>query len=675
MEHLSLSTPPPRDPANKDLDKSALQALAQATINVELFTIPLYMVSMYSIQGMHQITSKGNDFYQGRLWPGAGPSREPDKDPNPTNAQAFNHFFSVFIDEMLHLQLASNIAKVLGVMPTFNSSMLQSDDFGWTCYGPEQTVIPHIIDFQDTIAPYNQIRVKLDALTLDQNKLFLAIEENEEDAGKIMDPDKKGNYFPTTPFKDWKIGDTEQNLPMFGTIGWLYKCLWEYIDIRYTDGTTLIEYVFNRGSLERDLFNAISSHHKPEYPDMRAMATGELNSGWAKANILDMINAITDQGEGKGIAAAIRASLQARGMLGYAPVEDQFRPDEAALNFDYPNYTDTGNPNNPSGNTVARMKNAALDHHDRFEAINDLLETGKVVTWDKWHSSGNTWTADMLKTTGYDQNKWPLPKAEDIAGALNTLREDPNSYDTFSKAAVGSIAGITRLLSGFWTNESSSFPFPSMYGSGDRVSICWAVLGKYPDITQGVAKKTPNTLYHACQGMQLPKSSPVLCGAPPSANLPDVAVFHSCRGSNTCKAEGGCGFVQQVGSQSIICGFKVLAEDLHDPLQKEIIIYSAPSDNACASYGGCAVPISESQLYPPPDNTKPTAQGEMELNDFPPPAFTPTKLDQKLQYSKGDKVYDIAWEAYIEVLKSRGITNLPTKPKPDPLRLAFPPST
>ena len=60
-----------RDPSNRETDKAALQAIAQAAIDVELFTLPLYMVSMYSIQGMHQITSKGNDFYRGRLWPGA----------------------------------------------------------------------------------------------------------------------------------------------------------------------------------------------------------------------------------------------------------------------------------------------------------------------------------------------------------------------------------------------------------------------------------------------------------------------------------------------------------------------------------------------------------------------------------------------------------------------------
>lgn len=668
------SDPQLRDPALKDLDKSALQAIAQAAINVELFTIPLYMVSMYSIQGMHQITSKGNDFYRGRMWPGAAPSRDPATDPNPANAEAFNHFFSVFIDEMLHLQLASNIAKVLGVMPTYNSSVLQSPDYGWTCYGPQMTVIPHIIDFTDTIAPYNEIRVKLDTLSVEQNQLFLAIEENDDDAEKIIDPAKIGNYFPTVPFTDWKITNTEENLPMFGTIGSLYKCLWEYIDLEYSDGSKLFDYVFNRGSLERDLFNSISSKHKPEYPKMRAMATGEIDSGFAKANVLDMINAITDQGEGAGVAEEIRAKLMKKAMLEYHPVQEQFQPDEAALNYDYPNYTDTGNLNNPSGNTVSRSKNAAQDHHDRFLAIKTLLESGKVVTWDKWHAGGNKWTADMLKTTGYDQNTYPLPKAEDIANALNTLKQNPANHEVLSKAAVGSIAGITRLLSNFWTNETASFPFPSMYGSGDRVSICWAVFGQYPDITQGIAQKIEGQLYHACQGMEL-STSPVLCGAP-MGNLPDVAVFHSCRGSNTCKAEGGCGFVQEVGSQSIICGFKVLAENLQDPvaLEKTVIIYSAPSDNSCASFGGCAVPISDSQLYPAPNPQKPTDPGKMELNDFEGPNYTPTKFTE-MNYSMGQKVYDIAWEAYIEVLKKRGITNLPTKPAPDPLRLAFPPST
>ena len=79
---------------------------------------------------------------------------------------------------MLHLQLASNIAKALGVMPSYTGKALVDGQYGWVCYGPDQTVLPHILDFEDTVAGYNDIKVKLDALTVEQNRLFLAIEEN-----------------------------------------------------------------------------------------------------------------------------------------------------------------------------------------------------------------------------------------------------------------------------------------------------------------------------------------------------------------------------------------------------------------------------------------------------------------------------------------------------------------
>ncbi|HEX8284140.1 MAG TPA: ferritin-like domain-containing protein [Pyrinomonadaceae bacterium] len=653
-----------RDPELKDTDKAALQAIAQAAIDVELFTLPLYMVSMYSIQGMHQITSKDNDFYRGRLWPGASPARDPGASPN---AAAFNLFFSVFIDEMLHLQLASNVAKALGVMPSYASGALVDANYGWVCYGPENTLLPHILDFRDTVEGYNDIKVKLDALTAEQNRLFLAIEENELDATKIIDPDKIGDYFPAAPFESWKVGDP---LPMFGSIGWMYKCLWQYMEVVYTDGTSLFEYVFNRGTLERDLFNANSSYHMPEYPKMPTMASGEVSVRSAMENILNMINAITDQGEGQGVAEWIR---RMRGLLQYAPVEGQFRPDDKALDFDYPNYTDTGVQNNPSGQKVARSDNGMLDHHDRFTAIDKLLKEGGVVTWDQWHAAGNKWTPALLKTNeeDYKANKWNLPPAEDIAAALNNLKGQAGSYDIFSQAAAGAIAGITRVLSGFWTDETTGFPSPSMYGSGDRVSICWAVFGKYPDITKGVSAKQTGQMYHACQGLELFGTSDPKCA--------QVEVFHSCRGSNTCKTEGGCGFVQVQG-QSQLCGHKVLLEHLNPtrPLQGQAQasgkLYSAPSDNKCASYGGCAVPISASQLYPVPDSTKPDEKvAYMEVYDFVGPKADPKKIGL-MRYEEGDRVYDVAWQAYVKVLGERK-QKPPDKPKDSDLRLAFPPST
>jgi hypothetical protein len=651
-----------RDPKFKDTDKAALQAIAQAAVDVELFTLPLYMVSMYSIQGMHQITSKDNDFYRGRLWPGASPARDPAGGPN---AAAFNHFFSVFIDEMLHLQLASNIAKALGVMPSYTSKALVDDQYGWVCYGPDKTVLPHILDFEDTKKGYNDIKVKLDALTVEQNRLFLAIEENDDDALGIIDPDKVGKYFPHAPFDDWKAGD---DLPLFGTIGCMYKCLWQYIEIVYSDNTSLFESVFNRGTLERDLFNAANSYHKPEYPQMPAMASGEVTVRSAMENILNMINAITDQGEGAGVAEWIR---RMRGLLQYAPVEGQFRPDEAALDFDYPSYTDTGQPNNPSGQTVSRSQNGGLDHHDRFEAIGKLLEAGGVVTWDQWHAAGNKWTPEMLKTNeeDYKANRWNLPPAEDIAAALNNLKTADGTYDTFSQAAAGSIAGITRVLGDFWTDETTSFPSPSMYGSGDRVSICWAVFGRYPDITKGVKAKEAGQMYHACQGLELSAGDqPATCA--------QVEVFHSCRGSNTCKAEGGCGFVQVQG-ESHQCGLKVVLDHLQPtrPLKggasASAPLYSAPSDNICASFGGCAVPISASQIYPEPSPGHEAAY--MEVYDFVGQTSAPDKIGL-LKFEVGNRVYDIAWQAYVEVLKHRG-QPVPDQPKASDLRLAFPPST
>jgi hypothetical protein len=62
-----------RDSKYKAADLSCLRAIAQAAINVELFTIPLYMSGLYSIQGTHQIADSSK-LYPGRYWPGLGPT-------------------------------------------------------------------------------------------------------------------------------------------------------------------------------------------------------------------------------------------------------------------------------------------------------------------------------------------------------------------------------------------------------------------------------------------------------------------------------------------------------------------------------------------------------------------------------------------------------------------------
>ena len=702
-------TPPVQDRETswKETDKSALYAIAQAAVNVELFTIPLYMTSLYSLQGTHQINGQ-NDFYEGRLWPGMATS----SNPKTGNEKAFNAIFSVFIAEMLHLQLASNICKTIGATPTYTGAPMQNDRYGWICYGPDKTVIPHILDLQDTIDPYNKIKVNIGPVNQNQLDLFLAIEETEDDAEKIIID--KTKYFPTVPFEYWTVKSKPAELPMFGSIGYMYLSLFNYLAITYTDNTTLWDYVFKPNSLQQDVFNANTPpSHVPEYPEMSATITAE-EQDKALLQVIDMIQGITDQGEGKGVIPILRqAALRllknpASSTMLLSAVKKNFQPSAIALEDDYPSYTDTGKKLPKSKDATARVHYGAMDHYETFAQVKQLFEAGELLTWQQWHEAGNSWTADMLQTPQHTQNKYPIPAADDIAGALNRLKDidGEKNHKMFSQVVAGAIKGVTSVLNDYWNGKTKTFPFPSMGGSGDRMSICWAVFGEAPNLALGVEPKTPGILYHGCQGLNLDPNNP---GDP--NNCAAVEVFHTCKGSNTCAAEGGCGFVQNVsgggscGSSGSSdkpahgCGNKVmmLAQTSNGKSgcgqpspetapkgnlcggpkppapPKGPVYYSAPSDNRCMSFGGCAVPISASQMFPAADPKKPDQPGQMALYNFIGTQFQPAPINT-MAYNTGELVYDTAWNAYIAVLQERN-RPIPAKPKPSDLRLAFPPST
>jgi hypothetical protein len=529
---------------------------------------------------------------------------------------------------------------------------------------------------KDTIEPYDKIRVKLDALNLEQVKLFLAIEETEDMAKSIVREDKKDKYFPTVPFKNWTEKSTEVDLPMFGSIGAMYLCLWEYISLRYTDDTTVWDHIFVSDGVQQDIFNYQTpedeGHPRKEYPGIHATIDKE-ESDQALMQLMNMINSITDQGEGGGVIKEIQARL---GISVLKAVQEQFQPSQEALEKDYPSYTDTGKPA-PSRDAAARGgANGAMDHYEIFEAVQELLEKGGIVTWDMWHAAGNKWDPKDLMTPDYDKNPHNnvLPAAKDIAIALNRLKENNTdaNYKQLSQASAGAIAGVTTVLKTFWQDQKGTFPYPSMSGSGDRMSICWAIFGKHPDLSIGIDPKNSTTLYHACQGMNLDPD------VKPSDSCAQVEVYHTCRGSNSCHAEGGCGFVQPTtgggGCSAKIneAFYHTNAGNLCGGPKPPATLYSAPSDNKCATLGGCAVPISASQMFPAPAKG---AKPVMQLFDFV------SNGDQwksvpigRLEYAEGELVYDIAWKAYCEVLTKRQ-QNIPDKPAPSDFRLAFPPST
>lgn len=685
-----------RQSSDFDTDKAALSALIQTAVNVELFTIPLYMTSLYSIQGMHQITGN-NTLYQGRKWPGLAPTFKPggpDLGNIKENALAFNTIFSVFVEEMLHLQLASNLANALGVTPVF-TQMSPAPGYGWTVYDKNSTILPGIIDFKDCKpvwpeptsgkAPvhYKDMRVKLDELNQSQNELFLAIEAPEEDAIGRIKPEYYAKYIHTAPFKDWQVGDA---LPMLGSIGLMYQLIWDYLGITYDDNTTLFEKVYSPGALQQDVFNASSPGHP--YREYQGFET--TIDGWvpekAKEVVFKLISAITDQGEGSGIKRTI-----AKSAFGLQAVQPDYQASELALETNYPSFTDAGKQA-PSSHAYARVDNDKKDHYERFLDIRADLESNKIVTWPTWHkTSGGKWKAEDLKTPDYDKNKYPLPKAEDIAGALNRLNDpsgtgNPNdpkrlaNYKQFCEIATGAIAGITSVLDNYWKSSSVGFPFPSMGGSGDRLMMCWAVFGQVPDLSVPVQQKQKKALYHACQGIDY-------TDAKIDNHCASAEIYHNCRGSNSCKGEGGCGFVQQVG-ESKSCGSSVMSLKNAGPLcggpKPPQPMYSAPSDNLCASFGGCAVPISASQIYPVISQTggRQIVSGIMELNDFVKQSdgsYSTVPLpagENMITFNTGELVHDIAWNSYVAVLASRNPpVPAPEKPVTSDIRMAFPPST
>lgn len=659
---LSASAQAPRDPALKNTDRAALRLIAQAAVDVELFTIPLYMTSLYSIQGMHAITGQGNAFYKGRLWPGSKTSAN----PVTANEQAFNLVFSVFIQEMLHLQMAANMATVLGVSPRFTDTALQDDRHGWTCYGPTNSVIPNIIDLKDTIH-HEDVPVNVGPLSDTLLRLFIAIEQPEADARANIKPGKEKDYFPAAPFADWT---TDDPLPPFGTIGWMYQCYYDYLSLTYSDGTTLWDEMFTAGAVQNDLFNNFSSPGHPMREFMGFETTiATTDQAIAFEQMISMMDAITDQGEG--------SEIQRRPQLLQA-VKPRYQPSNTALRADYPSYDDTGTQI-PSADAVARSDNDPMDHYERFKKVADLLP--QVVTWPMWLEANKAWTAQELQGPDYDPaNPLKLPTPDELAAALNALNEPSaraQSHTLLSQAVIGAIAGVTTVLNDYWSPPATGpvlFPFPSMAGSGDRMSIAWAVLGQTPDLSIGLDPATPNKLYHSCQALDLDGTGDNSCAA--------VEIFHTCRGSNNCHAQGGCGFVQPIGGGGN-CGSAVVVRGgagapvgggCGRPPQK---LYSAPSDNKCGGFGGCAVPISASQVFP--------NFGQMQLYDFVAnqeggssegkDGWQSVPFGEPMTYDRGEKVHDVAYRAYQAVMAHRGKTVPADPPDPDNLRLVFPPST
>src|SRR5262249_22130967 len=189
---------------------------------------------------------------------------------------------------------------------------------------------------------YGDVKVALGPLDRHRLDLFLAIEEPEDLAIKRIKSEQRVKYFPAVPFADWAPEKGEADLPLFGTIGHMYDCLAAYMMIRYSDGRSLWEEVYTPRAVQRDLFNTpTGGHPMAEYPSFSTLVpTASAAEGLRAA--VDIISAITDQGEGGTISAQVRDRLAGRLPGRPSDVEPDYRSSKRALTLDYPTYDADG---------------------------------------------------------------------------------------------------------------------------------------------------------------------------------------------------------------------------------------------------------------------------------------------------------------------------------------------
>lgn len=516
-----------RTTQHRKADKETLQALIQLAAAVELFTIPLYMTSLYSIAGMKAQTD-------GTVVPYIGPNDA--YTMQGLHAQrSYNSIYSVYIQEMLHLQLAMNIGNVLGAdmkltQPVYPPN--ENDDNWIPCLGKLANLNPK------KYPEFADITAKLGPLDKNAIDLFLAIELPDDDS-LVAAPD-----VPLTCAPEGVDSLT------FGGIGNLYDTIEKYLDFVYTDdnNSTLFEHCYREAlsNAQNTVTGKITQVNQfaggSSYSHMTLQVTDGATATLALGQVKDMINGIVSEGEGSK---------------------------KTNFNFVSPNYQpDSG------GDIPANDLWDAYSHFARFEEVKSIYQD--VSTWPKWRGDKTSpwkWQDLVVDSLAATKSQKQLAKSQaaawnsdDIGPQLNDILN--STFDLFLKSINNS-----------WSATPSSFPMAAMKSISSRVTAVWAS-GATPEFKKPTAVP-PETTLHACQGLNTQTER----GEQPGQCNCSTAIPHTCAGTNSCKDQGGCGYaIDTTGSPDY---YAIEGSDLN----------YIPSENSGKANGGCGAPIPSKQVF------------------------------------------------------------------------------
>ncbi len=528
--------PVERTIAHRADDQATLHALIQLAAAVELFTIPLYMTSLYSIAGVKAQTD-------GSVVPFIGPN-EAYTLQGKSSQKAYNAIYSVYVQEMLHLQLALNVGNVLGVTANLTQPVYppNPNDPNWIpCLGK-------LADLNPTKYPeFANINASLGPLDENAINMFLAIELPDDDS--LVEP-------PSIPLT---CSPEDVQNQTFGGIGNLYHIIEKYMGFVYTDddNSTLFEFCYRQAltTAQASATGKITQVNQfagsSSYSHMTLQVTEGATATLALGQVKDMINGIVSEGEG-----AKKSNFNF--------VSPNYRPDTSDIPVD--------------------ALWGAYSHFARFEFVKSIYQ--EVITWPKWFdahlaSAGaqtpviGPWTwedlvADPLAVTSSQKSR-----AEDQANAWNSPEIGGQLNDILNSTFNLFLASINNS----WSAAPKPFPMAAMRAISSRVTAVWAG-GAGPEFVKPAAVPSGASL-HSCQGLNTTTES----GKAPGECDCATAIAHTCAGTNSCKDQGGCGYaVDNSGSP----GYYAIEGSDENYI---------PSENSCETKGGCGAPIPVAQVF------------------------------------------------------------------------------
>ena len=498
-------------------DAALLKQHLQALVNVEFLTIPLYLTAVYSFTD-------------------AALAYSPDGKSTPLY-DAQQEVLSVAVQEMLHLQLASNICNAFNVTP--NIPQL-------TAKPGEKIVVPHLEPTPGT--PFTTTIGNLP----DVIAALIAIEKPA--GGEFQPPNDKVIYS--------SIADL-----YYATLTLLNRYLRAYGAVDVADDPH-----FKPSHLQVNY-----ATFKSTYPQIPTIAT--------RRDVGIVANAVTDQGEG-GLVAASVGSLFRSGPTG--EVLPQFQP-VAGSRFarwgaksHYTRFVDVQN-------VIAKIDGQGDGAH---ATNNPLLPDGqpmfyradgkKSVDLPSWAPSADVLqksaTAIWSYLTDAMQNGFAAGNLDANSGQTTTAPGFNDAMLAFKYITPmlwqhGNVIGYeyNKGVSGQQAQRAMDAADPLSLFHWDattaQLRAQWAAQGVELNACQGL---------NECKGRGWggigTKAGDGACA---------TADLHTCGGNNDCSAQGGCAFLSSVQGGGLL-----------DPAQQWI-----PNENVGKGTGGCQTPIATGQVF------------------------------------------------------------------------------